>query len=158
MRQTALRKRWFLASAGTVFALIGCMTEPAAASCTVQDLGPFSMCVPSDWQLVKGGTDSAAGTFTAEGLSVSYDFGLYSAPLSIPPEASEASGVAMTVDGRAGRKVAYALKSIHFVGVHVPDIRSTSLGSVKLTVLAQTTNSARLNEARAALATIRIKP
>ena len=144
-------------SAGSLAALLGCALQPVSASCVLRDLGPLSMCVPSDWQLSQGRIDSVAGTFKADGLSVSYDIGLYSDPLKIPPEATEASEAAVTIDGHAGRKVAFTLQAAHFVGVHLPGIRSTSMGSIKLTVLAQATNAARLQEAAAALLTVRIK-
>ena len=117
------------------------------------------MCVPAGWQLKRGGIDSAAGSFRAPGLSVSYDFGRYSDPLPLPAEATEASEAPVMVDGHPGRKVAYTLQTSRYVGLHVPSLRSASTGStMRLTLLAQATGETRLDDAAAAFSTVRFKP
>ena len=128
------------------------------------DLGAFWMQAPPGWTYSKGtGTDSAVGRLHSAGVSMDVDFGLYSDPLQIPEGAAYVKEQALTVDGLPARQVSYvmypaAAPPVHYLGLHVPVVRTTSMGKKKLTLLAQSADALPLKQAAAVMATIRFKP
>lgn len=142
----------------------------AASSCvaapgwTRHDLGAFWLEAPPGWsQAADRAVDSSAGHLTAEGLRLDYDFGLYADPLPVPDGATDVRERAVVVDGLPARQVRYRLRDgsarpMYYLGIHVPDIRSTRMGPLKLTVLAASADKKQIRRAEAAMATIRFKP
>lgn len=150
------------AACSLLSALLGCASV-SAQPCVVSDLGPFTVCVPTHWEVRKAGTDSAAGHLSDGLLSISYDFGLYSSTLRVPAGATDVHESAITVDGHAARRVAYSFQRgggalVHFLGVHIPEVRASSMGSLKLTLLARASDAKRFDDVEALIPTIRIKP
>lgn len=146
----------------TVFALMGCV-DMSAQACVQTDLGPFVLCVPKHWEVRKGGVDSAAGRLTGKDLSISYDFGLYSDPLRVPVGATDVQESVILVGGLPARRVTYSVERsgavpMHYVGVHVPDVRQSSMGRLKLTLLAHTQDRQNFADVDALLPTIEFKP
>lgn len=105
------------------------------------DLGAFRMQAPSGLKHVAGGTDSQAGTLTADGLRIEYDFGLYSDPLVRREETLDYQSSEGTVDGLVARFARYRLagaadlRAWSCSGVFVPRVRASGMGALKLTVL-----------------------
>lgn len=142
----------------------------AASSCvaapgwTRHDLGAFWMDAPAGWsQSTDRAVDSAAGHLTAEGLRLDYDYGLYSDPLPVPDGATDVRERPVVVDGLPARQVRYRLrvgsaKPMYYLGVHLAVVRYTSMGPLKLTVLAASSDKKQIRRAEAAMATIRFKP
>ena len=149
---------------GVVAALSMMVASCAAApERTRHDLGAFWIDAPASWSLTSGGMDSAAGHFTGERLRLDYDFGLYSDPLRLPQGATDVGERSVTIDGLPGRQVRYTLQRgadepMHYLGVHVPAVRATSMGRLKLTVLAVSADVEQIRQAEAVMATIRFKP
>lgn len=159
MRQAQVRRR-FAAALGGLLLLGGCASA-AAQACKTHELGGFSMCVPPDWRLSQGGVDSVAGRFTADGLRLSFDYGPHADPLWPAPEGADSASVSpLAVDGRPARRVRYVVRSasaagVHHLGLHVPDVRSSPLGSLKLTMLASAADPEQLTRAAWAMMSVR---
>ena len=130
----------------------------------LHDLGAFWMQAPKTWTLGKGqGTDSAVGRLSSAGVSMEYDFGLYSDPLRVPEGATEVKERALVIDGLPARQVSYimhpaATTPMHYLGLHIPEVRATSMGKQRLTLLAQSVHATPLKQAAAVMATVRFKP
>lgn len=126
-----------------------------------RDLGGFALRTPADMQLRTGGIDSQAGTLTSEALRIDYDFGPYSDPLAQRADALDFHSGAITVDGLPARKVQFRLpdaatgQSRSCIGVHVPQVRQSSTGPMRLTVLACADKPDQLKDVPAMIATIR---
>lgn len=121
------------------------------------------MSSPPAWQLVKSRTNSVAGRLLSEGLQLHYDFGRYSDPLRVPPGAMQVQEDTVSTAGMPARRVRYALKQargvpMHYLGVYLPQVRHSRMGWLKLTLLADAEDPARLAEVEAVMSTVQIKP
>jgi hypothetical protein len=106
----------------------------------VLKLGGFSLSVPASMTLLAGGIDSQAGTLEDKSHQLSYDFGAYSDPLTSPDGATALTERAGLVNGLPARFVSFRKvgptgSPQACEGVHVPLIRKSAIGSIKLTLL-----------------------
>jgi hypothetical protein len=120
------------------------VTACAATDTTVHwqpiKLGEFTLTVPASMVLKAGGTDSQAGTLQDASHQISYDYGAYSDPLKSVDGATAFKERAGLMDGLAARFVSFnqvgaSGKTQACEGVHVPFIRKSVIGSIKLTLL-----------------------
>jgi hypothetical protein len=95
--------------------------------------------------------------FSGDGIRVSFDFGLYSDPLTLPEQATQVKEFSKAVGGHLAHHVSYSRGSINAVGIHFPKVSSTSIGPLKLTVLAQSRDMTKLRAVDEAFATIKFK-
>lgn len=123
----------------------------------VMQAPPGSRFVPA------AGTDSFVGEIRGPGFTLQMDFGRYSNPLSNSGSMRQAQSVETRIDGRAARIVRGILATPeasgrYFTGLHVPEVASTAIGPVKLTL----SGAVRRERTHAVLlrmfATIRFKP
>jgi len=126
-----------------------------------RDLGGFALHTPADMQLRTGGIDSQAGTLTSDSLRIDYDFGLYSDPLAQREDALDFQSCGATVDGLPARQVQFRLQdaagqSRSCIGVHVPQVRQSGMGPLRLTVLACADKPDQLKDMPAMFASIRL--
>jgi hypothetical protein len=126
------------------------------------DAGPFTLRAPRSMVLTQGGTDSTAGSLAGEDLRLDYDFGLYSDPLRQGENSSGYESRDVAVDGFPARFVNFTLPgkwapARSCTGVHVPQVRRSALGWLRLTVLACADDPQDLKPARAILATLRFR-
>lgn len=146
-----------------VVAAAGCLVAASVpAACRTVDLGALSLCVPPHWVLVRGGIDSLAGHFSADGVRLDYDYGLATSLLPVPAGAAAVAEQAVTVDGRAARQVAYVLPGHglaqpHRLGVVVPQVQPSAMGPLRLSVLATAADAAGLLPVAGVIASIRFK-
>lgn len=100
----------------------------------------FVMQAPPDSRFVPAaGTDSFVGEIRGPGFSLQMDFGRYSNPLSDSGSMREVQSVETRIDGRTARIVSGILATPaaggrFFTGLHVPEVASTAIGPVKLTL------------------------
>ena len=152
----------FLLLAGSFMA--GCVAAAAPADWRTWDLGAFRMRAPADLRLAAGGIDAQSGALTTAALRIDYDFGLYSDPLDRRADTLDYQSRAGTVDGLAARFVGYRIAPAGAQagqacsGVHVPEVRSSGMGSLALTVLACAEHADGLRDVPAMLASIRFQP
>lgn len=106
--------------------------------------------------------DSAAGRIQGDGFVIEYDHGPYSDPLDRIEGDEEYQAKEIMLDSRRARIV--TLRSAkrfpgrpYFVGVHFPDIGTTSLGRTRLSVYAATPTPQARAKVERILATIRIR-
>lgn len=135
----SLKRRQFALWA---MALAGPPGQAMAADCQRQALPGFSLCLPPGWQHVPGsGTDSTVGSLRGPGVELRYDLGLYSDPLQPPEGAIEFQARPAELQGRPVRWVRYRLsqqdQTWHLLGLHVPEVRRTAMGPLRLTLLAR---------------------
>ena len=151
--------RWRLLAPWVLTVLSGCATAAAPSDWRTWDLGDFSLRTPAAMSLVTGGIDSQAGTLSADGLRIEYDYGLYSDPLIRSSDRLDYRSNAGTVDGLAARFVQFRVKAPaqSCSGVHVPGVRASGTSTVALTVLACASTADLLQPASAIFATIRFK-
>lgn len=117
----------FAALVVAVVALAACApSDPADARVTrtIGD-GAVTLRVPADCTPVDvQGIDSEVGRFVGDDLEIAYDFGVYSDPLTHPPD--EADVETVDVAGRACRLITYDIVDEadweRVVAVHVPAI------------------------------------
>ena len=127
---------------GTSMAACVLANDNTPADWRTWDLGAFRMRVPAVLVHVAGGIDSKAGVFTAEGLRIEYDFGLYSDPLTRRDDMLDYQSSEGNVEGLAARFVRYRLAGAADLparscsGGFVPGVRMSGMGALKLTVLA----------------------
>jgi hypothetical protein len=143
-----------LVTAGLVMA----GTTPAA-DCTRLALPGFSLCLPPGWQHLPGaGTDSTVGSLRGPGLEIQYDLGLYSDPLREPEGAADFQARPAELLGRPVRWVRYRLnregRTWHLLGLHVPEVRRSRMGPLRLTLLARTAEAERVEAATAILGSL----
>ena len=130
-------------AASSALALAGLTVVNAcagAATWQTLELGEFSLTVPSTMVHEAGGTDSQSGTLQDPQQVLNYDYGAYSDPLksvSGVPQTSERTG---TLGGLPARFVSftrhnYLGQNQACEGVHVPLVRKSAIGSIKLTLL-----------------------
>lgn len=103
-------------------------------------LGEFTLSAPTSMVLKAGGIDSQAGTLQDASHQLSYDYGAYSDPLKSVDGAVAFKERAGLVDGLTARFVSFNQvntngKAQTCEGVHVPLIRKSVIGSIKLTLL-----------------------
>lgn len=103
-------------------------------------LGEFTLSVPASMVLKARGIDSQAGTLQDASHQLSYDYGAYSDPLKLVDGAIAFKERAGLMDGLAARfvsfnQVAVSGKKQACEGVHVPFIRKSVIGPIKLTLL-----------------------
>lgn len=138
-------------------------TLAAAANWRRWELGAFRLQTPANLQQVAGGIDSQAGSLSADGLRVQYDFGRYSDPLTPTDDTLDYHSDAGMVDGLPARFVRFRVKgptaSAPFCsGVHVPQVRPAGAGMLSLTVLACAMTADQLAPVSAIFASIRFQP
>ncbi|MEO7941650.1 MAG: hypothetical protein ABIR55_23730 [Burkholderiaceae bacterium] len=126
------------------------------------DLGAFRMQTPANLQQVAGGIDSQAGTLSADGLRVIYDFGRYSDPLERTGDTLDYQSQAGVVDGLPGRMVQFrvndpAAATQFCSGVHVPRAQPSPSAALSLTVLACAPTVEQLAPVPAIIASIRLR-
>jgi hypothetical protein len=117
------------------------------------------MCVPASWTVKQGGIDSAAGTFFGDGIKLSYDLGLNSDPLPSPEGGSGYSELPTVIDGKVAREIAYSIPKAgkHYQGLHVPVVRMSPRGAIKLTLIMESSSSDLKARANAIFQTVHFK-
>jgi len=143
---------------------LGCSAAPNPDNWTVHEFKSFSLRAPAEWLLVAGGADSQAGRLQGpSGVAISYDFGLYSDPLTAPHGAVDMQTQSATVGGLPARWVRYVLPGgagstpRSCVGLHVPQVRKTSMGPIRFTAQTCVQDPASLALARSVMATVRFE-
>lgn len=142
-------------------AMVACAVAAATTEWRIWDLGAFQIRAPSSLHHTAGGIDSKAGVLSTDGLHISYDFGLYSDPLTRRGDMLDYQSVAGSADGLAGRFVRFRQagtaqqpdRICH--GVHVPHVRMSGVGALSLTVLACAFSAESLKDTEAIIASIR---
>lgn len=142
--------------------LSGCAMAAAPANWRSWDLGALRMQTPANLQQVAGGIDSQAGTLSADGLRVHYDFGRYSDPLMRTGDTLDYRSRPGVVDGLPSQWVQFRVNTptagAQFCsGVHVPRVRPSQAAVVSLTVLACAPTLDQLAPVPAILASIRLQ-
>ena len=131
--------------------------ELAVGHALVMRAPPGSRWVPA------AGIDSLVGEIRGPGFTLQMDFGRYSNPLSDSGSMRQVQSVETRIDGRSARIVSGILATPAaggrlFTGLHVPEVASTAIGPVKLTL----SGAVRRERTHAVLlrmfATIRFKP
>ncbi len=123
-----------------------------------RDLGGFSLQLPATVVQQAGGIDSKAGRLHGDGLLIDYDLGLYSDPLLNRDGVSGYEEKPVLVDGRPARLVRWRQpdSTRYFIGLHLPELRVTPMGPIRLTLLAQTSEASRLDEIQTLLLSLRL--
>ncbi len=126
--------------------MAGCVlaasTPASPAAWRSWDLGAFQVRAPAHLGQTAAGIDSQAGVLSGVNLRIDYDFGLYSDPLARREDTLDYQSRAGKVDGLDARFVQYRLAASSAQaaqacsGVHVPRVRATGMGPLRLTVLA----------------------
>lgn len=155
-----LISRLRLAAFAAPVVLAACAVAATPSDWQERDLGGFALRTPANMQLRAGGTDSQAGTLTSDHLRIDYDFGLYSDPLAQREDTFDYQSEPVTVDGLPARQVQFRLpdaagQSRSCIGVHVPQVRQSGMGSIRLTVLACTDKPDQLKNVPAMFMSIR---
>lgn len=129
-------RRIFLA-----LALVGAHALSACATpWNTVNLGGFSMAVPATMALKAGGMDSQAGSLDDATHHLSYDFGLYSDPLTTVDGATAVTQRNGVLAGLPARFVEFRRSgpsgpALFCNGVHVPQVRRSNMGFLRLTLL-----------------------
>lgn len=134
------------------------VTLAAAEPLPRRDLGGFSLQLPATMVQQAGGIDSKAGRLHGDGLLIDYDLGLYSDPLLNRDGVNGYEEKVVVVDGRPARLVRWQQpdSTRYFIGLHLPDLRTTAMGPIRLTLLAQTSDATRLDDIQALLLSLRL--
>lgn len=134
------------------------LTLSAAEPLPHRDLGGFSLQLPASMVQQAGGIDSKAGRLHGEGLLIDYDLGLYSDPLLSREGISGYEEKAVVVDGRPARLVRWQQPgpTRYVIGLHLPELRATAMGPIRLTLLAQTDDATRLDDIQSLLLSLRL--
>lgn len=134
------------------------VTLAAAEPLPRRDLGGFSLQLPVTVVQQAGGIDSKAGRLHGDGLLIDYDLGLYSDPLLSREGVSGYEEKAVVVDGRPARLVRWRQpdSTRYFIGLHLPELRVTPMGPIRLTLLAQTSEASRLDDIQTLLLSLRL--
>ncbi|WP_349741957.1 hypothetical protein [Roseateles cavernae] len=134
------------------------VTLAAAEPLPRRDLGGFSLQLPATVAQQAGGIDSKAGRLHGDGLLIDYDLGLYSDPLLNRDGVSGYEEKPVLVDGRPARLVRWRQQDSkrYFIGLHLPELRVTPMGPIRLTLLAQTSDATRLDDIQALLLSLRL--
>lgn len=154
-------RAWLQTAILVLTAVAGCAAANSGDGWSIRDFKSFTLRAPSDWVSVTGGTDSLAGRLAGSGVQLDYDFGLYSDPLNAPYGARDLQAESHAIDGLSARRVSFSQPSDagasvhHCVGIHVPQVRQSSMGNIRFTALACTKDPARLALARSVLSTLR---
>ncbi len=107
---------------------------------TVEVGNIFSLKAPPGSRFHEGaGSDSIVGTIDAPDFKLSFDYGVYSSPLTKEEFYNNYKSKEIEIDGIAARIVtaSNAKQSIehpYLIGVHFPQIKESLLGSIKLTI------------------------
>ena len=125
-----------------------------------RELGGFSLLLPAAMTLQAGGTDSYTGRLVGVGLQIEYDLGLYADPLQARAAAVDRTQRAVTVDGHAGWLVRWREPSPAptrcFIGLHLPQVRDSIMGPLRLTLLAWSLEPAAADAAQTILLSLRL--
>ncbi|MDB5811872.1 MAG: hypothetical protein JWN94_3994 [Betaproteobacteria bacterium] len=136
--------------------------------------------VPADWMTVTAGdaltlraprgttfvrtqsADSLTGTFKGPGFLFDIDYGLYSDPLKTTGAYTDFKTADIRIDGKAARMTLATFQKPqsgrrYFFGLHAPDVATTALGKLKLTVTAAAKDRAELELIERMIGTIRFK-
>lgn len=134
------------------------VTLAAAEPPPRRDLGGFSLQLPATMAQQAGGIDSKAGRLHGDGLLIDYDLGLYSDPLLNRDGVSGYEEKPVLVDGRPARLVRWQQQDStrYFIGLHLPELRVTPMGPIRLTLLAQTSDATRLDDIQTLLLSLRL--
>lgn len=132
----------------------------AGAQWPVRNLGPFELRAPASMALTQGGIDSMAGALADDRLRLDFDFGLNTDSLQAKPGATDYRMRTMTVDGLPAHLVTYSVAdnsgpAQFCAGVHVPQVRRSSIGRIGLTLLACGGNPDSIRQAQAIFSTLR---
>lgn len=127
-----------------------------------RDLGGFSLDLPTTMTAIARGTDSRAGRLVGETMQIDYDYGLYSDPLHPRDGISGYQESQIVVNGLSARLVqwraAQPAVTRCFVGLHVPQVESSVMGPIRLTLLAWTDDPGQIDSARSILLSLRWSP
>lgn len=162
MRRRLIRLRQLGALALVACSVAACASAATPADWQDWDLGAFRMRTPTGLHHVAGGTDSQAGAWTADGVRISYDYGLYSDPLNRRSAMLDYQSSAGKVDGLDARfvrfRVAESTGPVQTCsGVHVPLVGTSSMGKLSLTMLACAADADRLQPVPAMFESIRFQ-
>ena len=109
----------------------------------------FSLRAPAGTQYKPGqGTDSLVGTFASTDFEITSDYGLYSDPLSQWKSNAQYNARAVEIDGKPAKLVtAYAPELAadrpYVIGLHVANVKRSTLGAVKLSLIASVASPAQ---------------
>jgi hypothetical protein len=143
--------------------MAGCAFAAAPAVWPTWDLGAFQMRAPATMRMSAGGIDSLAGTLTAEGQRIEYDFGRYADSLTRRDDTLDYASRSGHVDGLQARFVRFRLQHApdqalpECAGVHVPGVRNSGMGPLALTVLFCAATADGLQHASAVFDSIRFQ-
>lgn len=107
---------------------------------TVEVGNIFSLKAPPGTQFHEGvGSDSLVGTIDAPEFKLSFDYGVYSSPLTKEEYYKNYNSKETEIDGVAARIVTasntkQSIEHPYLVGAHFPQIKESLLGSIKLTI------------------------
>lgn len=136
----------------------GALAHPTAR----RDLGGFSLQLPAGLSRQAGGIDSHAGRLVGEALTIDYDLGAQADALQPREGISGRQERAVIVDGRPARLVSWRVDGPppaaprYFIGLHLPRVADSVMGPVRLTLLGQVLDPAKLAEAEAILMSLRV--
>lgn len=144
--------------------LTGLPVGPALASGTAalvwRDLGGFWLRLPPFMQQHAGGVDSRAGQLVGGGLRIDYDLGVYADPLTPRAGALDRAQAAVVVDGLPAHVVRWRTlepaPGRYLIGLHLPQIRPTVMGPLRLTLLAYGSDAELVERARPMLLSLRL--
>lgn len=145
-----------------VVVVVVAVVVAAAQSQARRELGGFSLQLPPGVTQQAGGIDSHAGRLVGDALRIDYDRGIHADPLMPREGITGREERAVVVDGRPARLVSWRVEqpapARYFIGLHVPQAGESVMGAIRLTLLAQVPDSARLADAEALLLSLRLTP
>jgi len=115
-----------------------CAGPPADGWAEVRVPGAFRIRAPAGTVYTPApGPDSVAGAMTGPRFELHVDFGLYSDPLT-GQRYENAESRTLSIDGRTAILTTGQVRGgpqgkPHFIGLHVPDVAPSGIGSLKLT-------------------------
>ena len=149
-----MKRAWTLVAAGILASACG---KPAGSGPTDIDghqrlaARKFSVSVPPSWQLKElPGTDSYVGEIGGDGITLYFDFGWYSDPLS-PANYPGHTRTSETIGGEQATIVVPNVVGSGVTGVHFPDLG----GKVRLTISGRDLTASQQDTVLAIFRTIR---
>ena len=140
-----------------------CVNGVAGAGETwpLRDFGPFALHAPAGMVLSRNGADSLAGALADDKLHIDYDFGLNADPLKTAPQGAMDFQVhSLTLDQLPARSVTYSKAGsagqLRFCsGMHVPQVSRSSMGWLRLTLMACGADADSMQRSQAIFSTLR---
>jgi len=137
------------------------IAEPGAGELTIP--GRFSLLAGAGARLLPvTAIDSGVGKIQFGGTTIEFDHGPYSDPFERMDSDESYQARDVVLDGRKARVV--TLRSAtrfagrpYFIGVHFPDLGSTSLGKIRLSLYAATASAQERAQAERVMLTVKLR-